>query len=63
MSFLSGPLSRPPVPVYTTLLFIGSQNRWHKRDYLRFRIIVQYLLKTKFADALKLLVACEKMAN
>ena len=41
--FVSGPPSRPPVPASkprcsiglpfsTTMLLIGSQNRWHKRD-------------------------------
>ena len=35
----------------------------HKRDGLRFRIIAKYMVKTKFDDALKILVAREKMAN
>ena len=30
---------------------------------LLFRIIAQYSMNTKFDDALKILVACEKMAN
>ena len=34
-----------------------------KEMTLRFRIIAQYMVKTKFDDALKILVVREKMAN
>ena len=34
-----------------------------KEMALRFRIIAQYMVKTKFDDAMKILVVREKMAN
>ena len=68
--FLSGPPSRPPVPVskprcsiglpsYTAMLLSHSAHKIDgtKEMALRFRlrIIAQYMVKTKFDDALKIL--------
>ena len=72
--FLSGPPSRPPVPVSKPRCSIVCRftqpcfSLAHKIDdtkemALCFCIIAQYMVKTKFDDALKILVACEKMAE
>ena len=63
------PVSKPRcstgLPLYTAMLLIGSQIDGTKEMAFRFHfhIVAQYTVKTKFDDALKILVAHEKMAE